>query len=135
MRGITNKIIFSSVLSAYIDSCFNHIEDVLREKTLDKMVLVSLRDLMALRQRAWQPYPKPSSSRVCMNSRLILWWIFCVSCYFQQYIIFMMEVSFIIIWTKILLQNQGFFKFILISTACNVYKYNSQIILMNWSSY
>ena len=72
INSITDKIVLTSVLSAYIDSCFNHIEDVLREKTLDKMVLVSLRDLIALRQRAWQPYPKPSSARVCMSSRLIL---------------------------------------------------------------
>ncbi|XP_076112672.1 uncharacterized protein LOC143080627 isoform X2 [Mytilus galloprovincialis] len=48
----------------YIDSCFRHIEEVLKEKKQqDKLVLVSLRDLIALRQRAWQPYPKPPTSR------------------------------------------------------------------------
>ncbi|CAC5396448.1 unnamed protein product [Mytilus coruscus] len=48
----------------YIDSCFRHIEEVLKEKKQqDKLVLVSLRDLIALRQRAWQPYPKPPTTR------------------------------------------------------------------------
>ncbi|XP_052063397.1 uncharacterized protein LOC127703046 isoform X2 [Mytilus californianus] len=48
----------------YIDSCFRHIEEVLKEKKQqDKLVLVSLTNLIALRQRAWQPYPKPPTTR------------------------------------------------------------------------